>query len=107
MKPCTGCKHLHISRRNGAAYCQEHWDGFDHVMDQYTGTFHLKSRSKYQQGNAWAMRVGEMRASDGPCGPEAKLFAPSRMWRFMGWVEQQCLLIAAKFRHLSGASKLK
>jgi hypothetical protein len=99
MKPCIGCKHLHVNRL-GAAYCQEHWAGFDHVLDQYTGTFHLESRSKYQTGRAWPMRVQKMREAGGPCGPEAKLFAPSLLVRFENW-------IASVFRRNAATPKLK
>jgi hypothetical protein len=87
MKPCTGCKHLHIGR-GGIVYCQEHWDGYERVVDPYTNTTRLVSRSKYQQGVAWPMRVEEMRKPGGPCGPEATLFAPSAMWRLLGRLER-------------------
>jgi hypothetical protein len=86
MKPCIGCKHL-FERHDGTTFCQEHWLEPVAVPDPYTFAIQYEARSKYQQGKAFPMRVQRMREAGGPCGPEATLFAPSRICRFFDWVE--------------------
>lgn len=87
MKPCTGCKHLHI-RPGAIPKCQEHWLPPAWVVDPFTGVGRYEARSKYQQGVIWWMSVEEMRKPGGPCGPEAKLFAPTLMRRLLARLER-------------------
>lgn len=79
MKRCIGCKHLVAF--GGACKGGE---SLSRVKDPLTGVVTLIDLS-YPSGGGVRPSPGEMRAPNGRCGPDRKLYAPKLLARLLPW----------------------